>query len=213
MKLGAENKNKTIIAVVLAGLALLSVIRWAFMPGSSNATASAPRISAPAPIQPDVSAPAQAKKPASRRQESHSEDLKTLSAAFTPSLDPRLNLPLLKSSEDVVYEGKGRNIFQATPEHVDIPKPVAPARLPDRAQIQPGPKLPPPPPPINLKFFGFATNSGQKTIFLLQGDTTFVAREGDIIARRYKIVRIGPTSVEVQDLLSNNKQTIALMAG
>ena len=69
------------------------------------------------------------------------------------------------------------------------------------------------PPAINLKFYGWASRAGNdKAIFLSQGDAVYIAHEGDIIARRYKIVKIGTTSVEVQDVLSNNTQSIPLQS-
>ena len=74
-----------------------------------------------------------------------------------------------------------------------------------------GPQAPPPPPPIDLKFYGFeGPKNGSKRIFLLKGEDIFLAKEGDIVDRRYKIMHIGPNSVEVQDVLTNNTQTIPL---
>jgi hypothetical protein len=71
-----------------------------------------------------------------------------------------------------------------------------------------------PPPPILLKFFGFASKPGEpKRIFLSQGDDVFIASEGDIIDRRYRVLRIGATSVEVEDVLNNNRQSIPLTQG
>ena len=75
----------------------------------------------------------------------------------------------------------------------------------------PPPPGPPPPPPINIKFFGFASKPGEaKSIFLSQNDDVFVAKEGDIVDRRYKILRISPMSIEVEDVLNNNRQVIPL---
>ena len=75
----------------------------------------------------------------------------------------------------------------------------------------PAPPPPPPPPPINLKFFGFANKPGEpKKVFLSQGEDVFIAVEGDIVDRRYKVVHIGPASVEIEDVLYNNKQNIPL---
>ena len=85
----------------------------------------------------------------------------------------------------------------------------------DEANAQPAvPQGPPPPPPITLKFFGFANRVGEaKSIFLSQGDDVFIAREGDVVDRRYRIVHITPTSVEVEDVLNNNHQSIPLTQG
>jgi hypothetical protein len=115
----------------------------------------------------------------------------------------------------VVGKGKksfgrsGRNIFVA---QVDIPKPVASGIKEDLAPIgPPAPPPPPPPPPINLKFFGFANKPGEpKKVFLSQGDDVFIAVEGDIVDRRYKVLHIGPASVEIEDVLYNNRQNIPL---
>ena len=74
--------------------------------------------------------------------------------------------------------------------------------------------LPPPPPPINLKYFGITNSRGEKPkVFLSQGDDVWIAREGDVVDRHYKIVRISPTAVEVEDLLNNNRQSIQLTQG
>ena len=76
------------------------------------------------------------------------------------------------------------------------------------------PPPPPPPPPILLKFFGFANKPGEpRKIFLSQGEDVFIAGEGDIVDRRYRILHIGPGSVEVEDVLNNNRQTIPLTQG
>ena len=83
-----------------------------------------------------------------------------------------------------------------------------------QAVVPTGPPPPPPPPPINLKFFGFASKPGEpKRIFLSQGEDVFIAGEGDIVDRRYRILHITPSSVEVEDVLNNNRQSIPLTQG
>jgi hypothetical protein len=95
---------------------------------------------------------------------------------------------------------------------VVIPKNAPPAR--PVATAQPAvyvPQGPPPPPPINLKFFGTEMRSnGQRQAFLLQGEDVYLAAQGDIVARRYKIVSIGENHIEVEDLVNNNKQSLPL---
>lgn len=203
MKLGTENKKKTLIAVGLLVLAVILVLRMAF----SGASGSPPPR---AGTRPAASTAAQSANQAPTPRRQTSDRTKFLAAALAPTLDPRLRFDLLKSSEEVKYEGTGRNIFsaQSAPE---IPKVVDNPRTDKQASV---PKGPPPPPPINLTFFGYATRSGEpRKIFLVQGDNVFSAREGDIVAGRYRIMKINPTSVEIQDVLSNNTQTIPLTQG
>ena len=87
-----------------------------------------------------------------------------------------------------------------------------------------GPQPPPPvvvpadpkAPPIPLKFYGFVNKSkvGDKRAFFLDGDDIVIAAEGDMIKKRYKIVRIGVNSAVVEDtqFKSNNQQTLPLEA-
>ena len=72
----------------------------------------------------------------------------------------------------------------------------------------------PPPPPITLKFFGFANRPGEtRKVFLSQGEDVFVAGEGDIVDRRYRVLHISPTAVDVEDVLNNNRQSLPLTQG
>lgn len=199
MKIGVENKTKTILASVLLVLALLMLYRW-FSGGGEDASPAAPATRAPIAATPTTPPPQPAKsragaKPAAKGQ------------LLAQTLDPTLRFDLLKTSEEVTYKGSGRDIFrsQAEPPPVaKIPQPVQPAM----------PAAPPPPPPINLKFYGFAgRKDGYKRIFLSQGEDIFVAKEGDIVDRRYRIVKINPNSVDVEDVLTNNRQTLPLTTG
>jgi hypothetical protein len=80
-----------------------------------------------------------------------------------------------------------------------------------------GPPPPPPPPPIELKYYGFANVANKpgepRSIFLAHGEDVFIAKEGDIVNRRYKIVHATPKAVEILDVLSNNRQSIPLTQG
>jgi len=56
----------------------------------------------------------------------------------------------------------------------------------------------------HLKFFGFANRSGErKRVFLSQDGDVFIAGEGETVNRRYKVLRIGVNSVDIQDVLNN----------
>jgi len=193
MQLGAESRNKTIAAISLMVLALI-FISVRFFPDS--------------PAAAKYSAPAVAPQPALRHNvASKSTAGRKTGVSAASSLDPTLRYDWLKASEDTKYQGAGRNIFRA---EVEIPKPVVPVHV--AAPVVP--QGPPPPPPINLKFFGFANKPGEpRKIFLSQGEDVFIAGEGDIVDRRYKILRITPVSVEVEDVLNNNRQSIPLTQG
>ena len=133
------------------------------------------------------------------------------------SLDPTLHMDAMLVTESVAYEGTGRNIFSAVsaPPPVVIQKPVAPARA---AVVTPPPVHrdtgPPPPPPIDLRFCGYFESpaTGQKRAILLHGDDQFLAYAGDIVMRRYRVVSITARSIEVEDMQTNNKQTLPLLA-
>jgi hypothetical protein len=193
MKLGTENKTKTAIAAGLLLIAGFVVYNWMSSGGDSTqpavATKATPLASAAAKIANKVGA--------------H----KTGPVVLAQSLDPTLRVELLKTSEDVTYKGSGRDIFQNQPE--PPPQTIVPVIKKDTT-----PPPPPPPPPIPLKFYGFTgSKSGPKQVFLSKGDDIFIAKEGQIVDRRYKILRIGPNSVEVEDVLTNNRQTLLLTAG
>ena len=96
----------------------------------------------------------------------------------------------------------------------EIPQPVASVKTDEEKAAENRPPQPPPPPPINLKFFGFASRPGEaKKIFLSEGEDVFIASEGDVVNRHYKVLRISPTSVEIEDVLNNNRQSIPLTLG
>jgi len=93
-----------------------------------------------------------------------------------------------------------------------IPKAVASARpAPTPPPAPTGPPPIPPPPPINLKFFGTVKRGSSKMqAFLLEGEDVYLAGEGDIVARKYKIVKISASTIQVTDLQNDNTQTLPL---
>jgi hypothetical protein len=189
MKVGAENKNKLYAMLVLMAVAAFFFLRilWSSDAPPTTVSASIPNTASPA------GATAQGRRKA------------------TAPLDPTLRTDLLKNSEAAEYKGSGRNIFEAQA----TPAPITKEKIAVVVPPQPiGPPPPPPPPPIPLKFFGFASKPGQqKSIFLVNGDSIFIGREGDIVNRRYKILHISPSQVEIEDVLNNNRQTIPLTQG
>jgi len=207
VKLGIENRKEMIVAAVLVAILLLVVV-YEFMPSSSTIASTST-----APVTGSGSVGSVAKAPRSPGR--HSSAAPAKKERVPPSLDPTLHLAQLASTEQIKYEGSGRNIFVSQPDPV-IPTPVAPGTTgeqndPKLFQIPPVAAAP----PIPLKFFGFASKPGEpKKIFLSKGDDVFIAGEGEIVDRRYKVVRISPTSVEIQDVVgSGPPQSIPLTLG
>jgi hypothetical protein len=140
----------------------------------------------------------------------------TRMASTSSSLDPTLDQTAMLRTESLVYSGSGRNIFSMTyvAAASDMPKNVPPARPVKVVDVGPPvPTGPPPPPPINIKFFGTVTNAaGKRQAFLLQGEDVYLASQGDIVARKYRIASITGTNIQVEDLSNNNTQTLPLQA-
>jgi hypothetical protein len=199
VKLGLENKKKNVWAAVLGVIAVL-VVAYEVLPFFAGA-----------PSEPATSA--QAAGPAamrvSTRQSGKAKKVKA------ENLDPTLRLDLLASAEQTKYEGSGRNIFVSQAEPVEIPKPGGPGVTDVKKEEPWHPPQPPQAPPIPLKFFGFASRPGEaKKVFLEQGEDVWVAAEGEIVNRRYRVVRINSTSVEMQDVVNSGApQTIPLTPG
>lgn len=132
------------------------------------------------------------------------------------AVDPTLRLDLLAKIQAVQFDGAGRNLFQfsaaplpKTPEPKIIPKPAGSAPAENKPPETPSK---PPPPPIPLKFYGYAsqTRPNQRRAFFLEGDDIIMATEGELIKKRYKVVRIGINSVVVEDIENKNQQTLPL---
>ncbi|HTR67176.1 MAG TPA: hypothetical protein VMH85_15465 [Terriglobales bacterium] len=201
MQVGAENRTKLIAALALGALALVLLVRFVFSLVNTTPTSAA----APAPSEPIAPTRTAAKAKAAPKK-------KVVAVPAEPSLDPTLRFDWLRASEDTKYSGSGRNIFRAMAE--PIPTPI---KSPVKTQTPPPPPVaqgPPPPPPIPLTFFGFASKPGEsKRIFLEEGGDVFIAGEGEIVNRRYKVLRITPFSVEIEDVLTNNRQVLPLKQG
>jgi len=204
VRTGFENKKQATWAAVLGVIAVLA-LGYELIPLFSGS--STPAVSA------DATAPAAATHPAA-----HTGGTRTAKKPRAESLDPTLQLDLLAASEKTEYEGSGRNIFVSQAEDVVIQKPLAPGHTDTPDEAQQAAWKPPDvaqAPPIPLKFYGFASSPGEpKKIFLRLNEDVWVAGEGEIVDRRYKVVKITATSVEIQDVVNSGPpQSIPLTQG
>jgi hypothetical protein len=207
MRIGTENRQKTIIAAIGGVLALGACVylyEELFATGPAPAP-QAPVVVASAPVVTQVSGQA------------GGNAAKTVGKT-SAALDPTLHMEAMLVSESVEYSGTGRNIFSASSVPVGtIPEAIAAARPKPVVALPPPPPKTcppdcPPPPPIPLKFFGFETSAKGARAVLLHDDDVIVASAGDIVMRRYRVTAINAKSIQVQDMQNNNTQMLPLLA-
>ena len=219
LRVGAEDKKKVYLAAALGVIVLLLLARFLWQTfGSSSPAAPPPMVRTVTPQTPAAPAgagTAQAPGPGTQGPQTQQENAEepyaheAVKVASSSALDPTLHPEVMQGAESLEYTGSGRNIFSPFSAPPPVPKAIASARL---RPVDAGPPPPPPPPAINLRFYGYAAEkNGHKQVFLLQGDDIFIAAEGDVVDRRYRIGKIGATSVEVEDLPFHHTQTLQLM--
>ncbi len=122
-----------------------------------------------------------------------------------PLENPSLRLDMLERIRRLEYKGTHRNIFSAT-----LPPPPAPKVDPKKT----GPAGPPPVEPLAVpaKFFGYASDpqGGHRRAFFSNGEDVFIVAEGEMLLNRFRLVRIGNTTAEVEEIASGRRATLAL---
>ena len=215
MRIGAQERGKLIALLALAAVCVPLLYRNVLLPEEPLVPAALPADSAtladtepgPGPRQ-ALSSPRSASRPASRNVRALRDN--TMSQQQLAALDPTLRVEQLERSRQVSYSGESRNIFQfyTPPPSEPAPAPVVPT---------PAPRSPssraPQPLTIPLKFYGIASRPGnlQKKAFLTDGEEIFIGEEGDLIAKRYKIIRIGVNSIEVEDSRDQRREQLPLI--
>ena len=229
MKLGAE-KNKVILLGVLGAIACVTVYTQFFSGPdlTQNRRPAAQR----------ASATPQRKTTRRRRPTSRPARGRTFRPSFGAgdgseepldpmTVDPTLHTELLTKVRGVEFGGVERNIFrfgERKPKPIAGPTAEEAAEAAKRAQeaaAKPalGPPKPKPEPakpkapPIKWKYYGFANSAtdARKRAFLLgEEEEVFVATEGDIFKKRYRIVRIGINSIVIEDMQFKDEQTLPL---
>lgn len=181
MKVGTEDLRKTVAAGTLLVLAFLLFARWIF--GSQ-----------PAALADKAASEIRTTEPA------RSERIKFDSA------DPTLHLVRLELAEHEQYLGGGRNIFRSHDEEQ-----TKKARPKQEPQTIPPISIPSTTSRIELKFFGIAsTSNGPTKACFTQDGEVFIGSSGEIVDRRYKILRIDWNIVDLEDLLKHRELSLTL---
>ena len=212
LRVGTENKTKVRLAIGLVTVAVAFAIYTiaGFFTGS-------PTPAPPPPTPAPVAAPAarsNASLSSNGREGANGKEAapfahEAIKLPSSSALDPTLHPEVMAQAESTAYTGNGRNIFSLNSVA------AAPVKIEKAQAFRPSgpvvPAGPPPPPAIDLKFYGYSSrHGGARQIFLLHGDDIFLAHEGDVVDRRYRVVAIGPFSVEIEDIPYHNTQSLPM---
>lgn len=233
MKTGAEPKKIAILALLLVVAAV--VLYFNVFAGDSNpGVSSVASVNSPPVAVPQVATSAgAATAPSERRRPSRNGNVSDfkIRQGVAPgqekpdpaTIDPTLRLDLLAKLQKVEPPATMRNIFQygAAPPPVAVAPVALPKNTPKIAINQPVPKPagPPPPsgpptaPPMTFKYYGYeiSTSDGSKQAFLLDGDDIIIAGENEAVKRgRYKVVKIGVSSITIEDTQFKSTQTLPI---
>jgi hypothetical protein len=229
MNLGAEPKKLAFLGglVLIGGYLFYSNVLSGPSAESGQAGGVEHPAAAPAPVLTNTAAQVPARRAASSSR--FGEEFRPSLKPKRPedrvdpmSIDPTLRLDLLAKVQAVDMQGGARNLFQfSTAPPPPLPKePIVPVKTPqqvakeeEQKMIEAGPPKPPPPPPITLKYYGYSSARGdnRKHAFFLDGDDILVAAEGEVVKKRYRVVRIGVNSVVMEDTQFKHEQTLPLV--
>ena len=127
-----------------------------------------------------------------------------------PIDNPSLHRDKLEASRKTQYKSNGRDLFS------EIPPPPPPDKDKPKGPAGPvAPVTPPPPPPPTLgsvKFFGYGTipNGTAKRAFLTDGEEIYIVGEGDTLLGRFRIVKIGNSDLEFEEIATGRHNTAPL---
>ncbi len=123
--------------------------------------------------------------------------------------NPQLHNDGVDRARKTEYRSGGRNIFSR-----ELPPPPPPKHpLPDpNIQKSPPPPVVPTVSPLPVKFFGYGTipNGTARVAFFSDGEDTYVVKEGELLLKRFRILKIGNANLEYEDVSSGLRGTANL---
>jgi hypothetical protein len=137
------------------------------------------------------------------------EDYKVLAVE-----NPQIRWGELDRAQKTEYKSNGRNPFSIVAPPTAEQIRVTNANKPK----DPPPPPPPPPPPTeahlppNLKFFGYGIigNGAPRRALFYDGEETYVVSEGDTLLGRYRILKIGNSNLQFQEIVTGLPGTTQL---
>jgi len=122
--------------------------------------------------------------------------------------NPGIRWPELIRAQETEYKSNGRDPFstKAPPTAEDVR--IAQEKTRDAAAPAPPPQPPAKPTtapfPANLKYFGYGTvpNGTPRRAFITDGDDVYIVSEGETLLGRFRIVKVGNTNLEFQEISS-----------
>jgi len=126
--------------------------------------------------------------------------------------NPALRLDELDRVRKLEYTGTHRNIFSPTPPPPPV-RQATPEEIKHQQQIAAS-QPPPPPPPVVVPatFFGYVTDvrTGHKEALFSDSDDVYIAAEGETLLGRFRVLKIGNDSVEVEEISSGRRTTLTM---
>jgi hypothetical protein len=130
--------------------------------------------------------------------------------------NPQIRWNELHRAQQTEYKNSGRNPFSmiAAP----TPEEIKRKQKDEEVRNLPPPPPPPPPPPTraslppNLKYFGYGTvpSGTPRQAFFTDGEQIYVVPEGDTLLGRYRILKVGNSNLEFQEISSGLPGTAPL---
>ncbi|HEY6268093.1 MAG TPA: hypothetical protein VIX11_07345 [Candidatus Acidoferrum sp.] len=142
------------------------------------------------------------------------------SAAQNPQLlsvdNPQLHTAAVEKARNTEYKSSGRIIFS---RDLPIPQPTKADREKEKRQhdleqarsVQQVP-VAPQVAKLPVKFFGYGTvpNGTARLAFFNDGDDVYIVKEGELLMNRFRILKIGNTNLDYEEVSSGLRGTAIL---
>jgi len=154
------------------------------------------------------------------KQSNDSQQVFALDGKLLAVENPQVRWDELKRAQQTEYRTNGRNPFSMikppTQQEARSQQALVAAAAP-KPFVGPRPLPPPLPPPkaelpANLKFFGYGTvpAGSPRRAFFTDGDEVYIVPEGDVLLGRFRILKVGNTNIEFQEISTGQRGSAPL---